>query len=81
MVDPSGRRRQVAVNVDPRESDPARISTEEFQAAVTHLRDAGAAEARVEAREQEDRQHLWQYAMILMVLVLAAEGVVAGRTV
>jgi hypothetical protein len=81
IADPSGRRRQVAVNVDPRESDPERLSADEFQAAVMHLKDAGAAEARVEAREQEDRQHLWQYAMIVMLLVLAAEGVVAGRTV
>ncbi len=81
VADASGRRRQVAVNVDPRESDPARISVDEFQAAVTHLKDAGVADARVEAREQEDRQHLWQYAMMLMLLVLAAEGLVASRTV
>ena len=30
-----GRTRRVVVNVDPRESDPARISSDEFQSAVT----------------------------------------------
>jgi aerotolerance regulator-like protein/VWA domain-containing protein len=72
--------RQIAVNVDPRESDPARMSVEEFQSAVTRLRDAGTAEARVEARQQEDRQHLWQYAVALMLVLLAAEGMLAART-
>ncbi len=70
---------RVAVNVDPREADPARISVDEFQSAVTRLKDVGGLETRVEARQQEDRQHLWQYALALMVLLLAAEGLVASR--
>ncbi len=72
--------RRVAVNVDPRESDPARMSVAEFQSAVTRLKEAGASDARVEARQQEDRQHLWQYALALMLLLLAVEGAVASRT-
>jgi hypothetical protein len=79
-VSPGGAARQIAVNVDPRESDPSRISVDEFKSAVTRLKDAGGAEARVEARQQEDRQHLWQYAVALMVVLLAAEGVLAART-
>ncbi len=75
-----GATRRIAVNVDARESDPSRMSVDEFRSAVTHLKDAGGSEARVEARQQEDRQHLWQYAMALMVLLLAAEGVLAART-
>lgn len=75
-----GDARRVAVNVDPREGDPSRLSVDEFQAAVTRLKDAGASEARVEARQQEDRQHLWQYALVLMLAALATEGVVASRT-
>jgi hypothetical protein len=75
-----GATRRIAVNVDARESDPSRMSVEEFRSAVTHLKDAGGSEARVEARQQEDRQHLWQYAMALMVLLLAAEGLLAART-
>jgi len=38
-------------------------------------------EARGEARQQEDRQHLWQYAIALMAIGLVAEGLLAARTV
>lgn len=71
--------RLAAVNVDPRESDPARLTADEFQSAVTQMKDA-ATEARVEARQQEDRQHLWQYAMALMLAALVVEGLLAART-
>jgi hypothetical protein len=82
VPDPSrgGRDRRVALNVDPREAQIARISPEDFQAAVTRLTSGGGSETRVEARQQEDRQHLWQYGLALMVLLLAAEGIVASRT-
>jgi hypothetical protein len=76
----AGATRRIAVNVDPREADPARISIEDFQSAVTRLKAAGGVEARVEARQQEDRQHLWQYGLALMAILLAAEGVLAART-
>jgi len=72
--------RRIAVNVDPRETDPARLSIDDFQSAVTRLKEAGRPEARVEARQQEDNQHLWQYALALMGILLAAEAVVASRT-
>jgi hypothetical protein len=77
---PSSPFRQVAVNVDPREADPTRLSTADFEAAVTRLKDAGDGESTVEARQQEDRQHLWRYALGLMIAVLVLEGVVASRT-
>ncbi len=51
-----GPPRLVAVNVDPREGEPARLTIEEFQSAVTHMKNVGSSEARVEARQQEDRQ-------------------------
>jgi hypothetical protein len=76
----AGVPRQIAVNVDPREADPARISVEDFQSAVTRLKSEAGVEARVEARQQEDRQHLWQYALALMAVLLAAEGLLAART-
>jgi hypothetical protein len=76
----AGQSRRIAVNVDPRESDPARISAAEFQSAVTRLKEDAASDARIEARQQEDRQHLWQYALVLVLLMLAAEGAVASRT-
>jgi len=75
------RAHRIAVNVDPRESEPARISVDEFQAAVAHLKDAGAVEAHVAVADREDRQHLWQYLLAVMMVALAVEGVVASRTV
>jgi hypothetical protein len=77
---PASQFRYVAVNVDPRESDPARLSAADFEAAVTRLKDGDATESTVEARQQEDRQHLWRYALGLMIAVLVLEGVVASRT-
>jgi hypothetical protein len=77
---PGAPARRVAINVDPREADNARMSVVEFQAAVTRLTPAAGVEGRVEARQQEDRQHLWQYALAMMVVALAIEGVIAGRT-
>jgi hypothetical protein len=77
---PGGTPRTVAINVDPREADPARLSMDDFQSAVTRLKDVTVSEARVEARQQEDRQHLWQYALALMALLLVAEGLLAART-
>ena len=72
--------RRIAVNVDPRETDPARLSIDDFQSAVTRLKEAGKPQARVEARQQEDNQHLWQYALALMAIMLTVEAVVASRT-
>lgn len=72
--------RRVAINVDPAESDPGRLTPAEFQAAVTRLQDAARAEGRVQDRQQEANQHLWQYALGLMLVVLIAESLVAART-
>jgi hypothetical protein len=68
------------VNVDSRESDTSRISADEFQAAVTQLKDAGATEARAGVDEQESTQHLWQFLLASMIVTLAVEGVVAARS-
>jgi hypothetical protein len=78
---PGAAPRTIAVNVDPREADPARLSADDFQSAVTRLKDAGQSDARVEARQQEDRQHLWQYALAAMAALLVVEGLLAARTV
>jgi aerotolerance regulator-like protein/VWA domain-containing protein len=75
----ASRARRVVVNVDPRESEPARISVDEFQTAVAHLKDSGAVEAHVAAADQENRQHLWWYLLAGMLAALVAEGVVASR--
>jgi len=77
---PGAPARRIAVNVDPRESNPSRMSADEFQSAVTHLEDPDVPRAVVEARQQEDSQHLWQFLIAAMVLVLIGEGVLASRT-
>jgi hypothetical protein len=77
---PGGGGRTIAVNVDPRESDPARLTVDDFQSAVTRLKDAGGVQVRGEARQQEDEQQLWRYALAAMAVLLAAEGVLAART-
>jgi hypothetical protein len=71
---------RVAVNVDPREAESARLSVDDFQSAVTRLKPVGGSEVRIEARQQEDRQHLWQYVLVVMLLTLVIEGFVASRT-
>ena len=75
-----GPARRVVVNVDPREGDPSRMSADDFVATVARLKNAGVAAARVDRMEQEERQHLWQYLLAVMLTILAVEGIVAGRT-
>ena len=73
--------RRVAVNVDPRESDLTRMSADDFQGGGHPIEGRRPCPtARVEARQQEDRQHLWMYALGLTLAVLAAESLVASRT-
>ncbi len=74
-----GAGRRVAVNVDPRESDPSRITAETFRAGITRLNVAAALQARAQAREREDSQRLWQYGLLLMIVSLAAEGMIGRR--
>ena len=71
--------RRVAVNVDVSESDPTRVSPEEFTAAIGRLTDVAAAEARSDAVEYEDQQSYWRFLLVLMALVLAGEGVLGSR--
>lgn len=75
-----GASRQVAVNIDPVEANPARLTPEEFQAAVTRLHDAARTEVRIEDRQQEESQHLWQWVLGAMLAAMVVESVVASRT-
>lgn len=80
-VSSAGGQRRVVVNVNPRESDLTRMSASDFQASVARLKQSAASDVRVEVREQESRQHVWQYLMASALLALLAEGVVAARAV
>jgi hypothetical protein len=78
---PLGPGRRVAINVDPREANPARLTMDDFLSAVTRMKESGAVQERIEARQQEDEQHLWRYLLALMTIVLVIEGIVAARTI
>jgi hypothetical protein len=74
-----GSPRRVAINIDPRESDPARMTPDAFEAGISRLTASGAQRARSEARQQEDSQGLWRYGLLMMVVSLAAEGLLGRR--
>ena len=71
--------RRVAVNVDPRESDPSAMSADAFSRAIARLNVRSLTEAATAARGREDSQRLWQYGLLLMILSLAAESVIGRR--
>ncbi len=76
---PSGR--SVVVNVDPRESDPARMSAGQFTSAITHRdsRQSDPQTARRRAQAAEQGQGIWRYGLMLMFGTLVAEGLIASR--
>jgi hypothetical protein len=76
----NGEDRRVTVNVDTRESQSGRLTSDEFQTAVRRIKQAEQPSQRIEAAQQEDNQHLWQYALALMVITLTLEGIIASRT-
>jgi hypothetical protein len=69
----------VAVNVDPRESDPQRLTEDEFRSAVTRVKEASRTQGVDSARQTEGRQQLWRYVLAVMLVTLALEGFVAAR--
>jgi hypothetical protein len=71
-------KRLVAVNVDQRESDTARISPEEFAAMVVAGAPTSTEPTDLQARQAEAQQGYWQYGLLLMVGALVAESLV-GR--
>ncbi|HEX4346733.1 MAG TPA: BatA domain-containing protein [Vicinamibacterales bacterium] len=72
--------RRIAVNVDPAESESERLTPEQFEGAVAKLREGERPALRLEARQREDRQHVWQYALFAVIALLGVESVVAART-
>jgi hypothetical protein len=71
--------RRVAVNVERREFDPARLTPADFAARVSRLHATAARKASVDAGEREDNQRLWQIATVLMIAGLVLEGVLGRR--
>jgi len=73
------RAQTVAVNVDPREFDPARQTVEEFLARVAHGESSLATTATSVAERQEASQGLWRYGLMLMLVSLVVESLVGRR--
>jgi len=73
---PDGR--QVVLNVDTRESSLSRITAQDFTDMLQSVDAAPSRAARLRAQLTEARQSYWQYGLILMLVVLAAESVI-GR--
>lgn len=71
--------RQVAINVDPRESDPGVMTPEAFRDSVARLQAPVARQAGVAERLHEDGQGLWRYGLLLMLLTLVGEGLIGRR--
>ena len=67
--------RTIVLNVDPRESDPVRLTAEAFGARIGRAAAAGtAAAARDDAAAREAAQGWWWYAILAMAVLLAAES-------
>jgi hypothetical protein len=73
--------RRVAINVDVRESNPARTTAEGFSAGITRLSQSPDVRAAAEAKEQEERQRLWQLGLIAMFVALAGEGLIGRKAI
>jgi hypothetical protein len=71
--------RRVAINVNPAESDPRRLSVADFQSAVVRLKDAPAG-GEVRHSPEEDRQQIWRYLLMAVMAALLGESLVAART-
>ena len=74
-----GGTRWAAVNVDPGELDPTRMSEAEFGAAITRLQDAARLDSQRDDRQREERQHIWQYLLVAMLVIMAVESLVGMR--
>jgi hypothetical protein len=74
---PAGRR--VAVNVDLREADEARLTPAAFVAAVPRAAEPARAPSEAAQRNREGDQSLWRYGLMVMLAGLAAESLVGRR--
>ena len=71
--------RSVVVNSDVRESNPAGMTVEEFTASITRLNQVADPGTAAVAKEEEERQRLWQVGLMVMFLALAIEGFVGRK--
>ena len=77
-VDPATGR-TIVLNVDPAESDPARLSEAAFRARIAAGAGPAAAAAATDAAAREAAQGLWWYAILAAAVLLVGESWL-GRT-
>ncbi|HTK28593.1 MAG TPA: VWA domain-containing protein [Vicinamibacterales bacterium] len=79
----AARPQDIAVNLDPAESDLTPLDTRELVAAVTgHATPSASATpatAELSREDNEKRQALWWYLLVVGLLLLAAETAVSNR--
>jgi hypothetical protein len=71
--------RRVVVNVDPRESDPSALTAEQFAAAIGTPSQVVERQGPDPPSTRESGPRLWRALLVLMLLVLVAEGLLARR--
>ena len=73
--------RAIVLNVDPRESDPSRLTTQEFESRISRpsAAESAPAAASAGAAGREAEQDWWWYALLAMAVALVAESWL-GRT-
>jgi hypothetical protein len=67
-----------AINLDPRESEPTRMTPDAFDAAIRRTATASVTDARTRAASEEAGQSLWRYGLALMLAALLAESLLAS---
>jgi hypothetical protein len=70
---------RVAVNVDPREMDPARVAPATFLAQITRGGASTVDRGASRARQREAEQRWWQYGLGLMLVSLVVESLIGRR--
>jgi hypothetical protein len=78
---PGTPERQLAINVDIRESNPVRTTRDAFLAGITRLSQSAEVKAASEAKDQEERQRLWQLGLMAMLLALVGEGLIGRKAI
>ncbi|MGE0040228.1 MAG: BatA and WFA domain-containing protein [Vicinamibacterales bacterium] len=71
--------RRVAVNPGLPESNPVATSPERFVEAIDRLSPVQAPDVPVADQEREERQRLWQLALLAVFVALAAEGLIGRK--
>ena len=69
----------VAINIDPAEVEPGRLSSEQFTSPVSAVGSSGQSGDTSQEREQEERQHIWQYVLAAALVLMMAESWVAAK--